>query len=159
MKKKTAAITAAIAAVLLIAGITVYAATNYGSKDDPLVTLSYLTDKLTPSLMDQFNGNLNSAVNELKNEASGGSGVMTTYQLVTVASGQTLVGKTGTEVLLRDGGMMLLNNTGLADTTDGTAISAGATLAVNHLCMFSGDGALLATGNTRLLVRGSYTVG
>ena len=40
MKEKSLKIIIAVLAVLLIAGAAAYAATNYGTKDDPLITKS-----------------------------------------------------------------------------------------------------------------------
>ncbi|MCL2343153.1 MAG: hypothetical protein FWC62_04535 [Firmicutes bacterium] len=166
MKKKTIAIACGIAAVLLAAGFfagyaiaPASAASNYGSQDDPLVSLSYLTQQLTPSLMNQFNGSLNDAVNRLESEMQSGSGVTTTYCVVTLSAGQTLTGKAGTEILLREGSAAVQGGVMLVDTTGGGVLSSGAALTANHLGMFTDDGGQIqASGDVRLLVRGSYTV-
>ena len=167
MKKKTIAVACGIAVVLLVAGFfagyamaPASAASNYGSQDDPLVTLSYLTGQLTPSLMSQFNTSLNSAVSQLESEMQSGGGVTTTYCVVTLSAGQTLTGKAGTEVLLRTGSAAVQGGVALADTTGANTLSSGAALTVNHLCMFTDDGgAIQASSAVTLLARGSYTVG
>ena len=49
MKRKNKSLVAitVLLAVLLVASIGALAATNYGTKDDPLVTLSYLDTTVT----------------------------------------------------------------------------------------------------------------
>ena len=42
MKKKTLITIALVAALAMVAAVTVYAVANYGSREDPLVTSSYL---------------------------------------------------------------------------------------------------------------------
>ena len=166
MKRKTVTIAVCILAGILLIGATFYvgrayaAAGSYGTREDPLITLSYLTDKLSPSLLEQFDESLSKAVQDLKNEMQGGGGVTTTYKLVTVQSGQTLTGQTGTEVLLREGALILQENSSMVDMTDARAVNVGASLAVNHLCMFASDeGKVTAAADTKLLVRGNYTIG
>ena len=44
MKKKTLITIALVAALAMVAAVTVYAVANYGSREDPLVTSSYLQD-------------------------------------------------------------------------------------------------------------------
>ncbi|MBS6749303.1 MAG: hypothetical protein KH339_02320 [Firmicutes bacterium] len=44
------------------------------------------------------------------------------------------------------------------DVTSGTELASGGSLTANHLYVGSGSG-VTASGNTTLLVRGSYTVG
>jgi hypothetical protein len=64
-KKKTLVILSVVLALIIAAGIGAYAASNYGTSDDPLITLSYLDNKLTPDLMKQFDLKLDSTVAEL----------------------------------------------------------------------------------------------
>ena len=56
--KKAKIIVCVLSAVFAVAGITVYAAYNYGTKDDPLITKSYIDEVLTPELMAEFNAQL-----------------------------------------------------------------------------------------------------
>ena len=57
-KKKTLITVAVILAVAVISGVTILAATNAGSSDDPLVTLSYLNNKFKPQVMDDVNSSI-----------------------------------------------------------------------------------------------------
>ena len=52
MKTNSARLRAALIAlaILLAVGVTVYAAANYGSQEDPLITTSYLDSVVQPEL-------------------------------------------------------------------------------------------------------------
>ena len=142
-------------AVILLAGIGVYAAGNYGTKDDPLITKSYLDAVVKPELQKQLQTELNDAVNELR----GGSGEFT---VVTLYNGQTVSCGVGTEIVPRLGSVKAngASAPALIDTTTGNSISAGTVLSANHLYMVSieGNGITAAADNTKVLISGVYTV-
>lgn len=50
MKKKTLTTIILIVALAMVAAVTVYAVANYGTKEDPLVTSSYLQDVVQPRM-------------------------------------------------------------------------------------------------------------
>lgn len=160
MKKKKLRIwICAVIAVALIAGASVYAATTYGTKDDPLVTKSYLDDTLTPELMAQFKTQLNSALAAQQS----GSTAEGTFEVVTLSKGQTLTGKVGCEILLRIGtaAVAASSSPGLVDTTSGGTLDSGGALTANHLYMVSiaGNGVKATAAAVKVLVSGSYTIG
>ena len=154
MSKKTVISLIALA-VILLAGIGVYAAGNYGTKDDPLITKSYLDAVVKPELQKQLQTELNDAVNELR----GGSGEFT---VVTLYNGQTVSCGVGTEIMPRLGSVKAngASAPALIDTTTGNSISAGTVLSANHLYMVSieGNGITAAADNTKVLISGVYTV-
>ena len=154
MSKKTVISLIALA-VILLAGIGVYAAGNYGTKDDPLITKSYLDAVVKPELQKQLQTELNAAVNELR----GGSGEFT---VVTLYNGQTVSCGVGTEIVPRLGSVKAngASAPALIDTTTGNSISAGTVLSANHLYMVSieGNGITAAADNTKVLISGVYTV-
>ena len=154
MSKKTVISLIALA-VILLAGIGVYAAGNYGTKDDPLITKSYLDAVVKPELQKQLQTELNDAVNELR----GGSGEFT---VVTLYNGQTVSCGVGTEIVPRLGSVKAngASAPALIDTTTGISISAGTVLSANHLYMVSieGNGITAAADNTKVLISGVYTV-
>lgn len=154
MSKKTVISLIALA-VILLAGIGVYAAGNYGTKDDPLITKSYLDAVVKPELQKQLQTELNDAVNELR----GGSGEFT---VVTLYNGQTVSCGVGTEIVPRLGSVKAngASAPALIDTTTGNSISAGTVLSANHLYMVSieGNGITAAADNTKVLISGGYTV-
>lgn len=102
MKKKTLTTIILIAALAMVAAVTVYAVANYGTKDDPLVTSSYLQDVVQPRMEDAYRSTLDGQISEMEDQfadqvaAAGGS-----YVLVTLENGQTLTGRAGTEILMR----------------------------------------------------------
>ena len=150
MKKKTLTTIILIVALAMVAAVTVYAVANYGTKEDPLVTSSYLQDVVQPRMEDAYRSTLDGEVREMEDQfadqvaAAGGS-----YVLVTLESGQTLTGRAGTELLMR---------TGTATVTQSAAV--GAKLTENHLYLVQADGAgIQATADTTVMVRGGYSVG
>ena len=131
MKKKTLTTIILIVALAMVAAVTVYAVANYGTKEDPLVTSSYL-----------------------QVAAAGGS-----YVLVTLESGQTLTGRAGTELLMRTGTAAVTQSAAI-DLTTGESAAVGAKLTENHLYLVQADGAgIQATADTTVMVRGGYSVG
>ena len=138
------AIIIGLAILLAVGAFSVYAATNYGSQEDPLITKSYLDGVV-------------SAVGDIR------SGVGD-FVLLTLSNGQTVTGNVGTELILRFGsaGAYAYDSadTALVDTTSGAAVTGGTALAENHLYMVTidGNGFTAAGDNTRVLISGAYTV-
>ncbi|MCL1828209.1 MAG: hypothetical protein FWG32_01805 [Oscillospiraceae bacterium] len=142
-------------AVAVTAGISAYAASNYGTSSDPLITLSYLDEVLTPKLMNDFKTELDKTKEDL-----GGSGE--SFKVITLSNGQTLKASVGCEMLLRVGTAKVAasDSPGLVDVTDGGTINNGSALTANHLYMVSieGNGVTATAATVRLMVRGSYTI-
>ena len=160
MKKKTLTTIILVVVLAMVAGVTVYAVANYGSKDDPLVTSSYLQDVVQPRMEDAYLSTLTGAVREMEDQfadqvaAAGGS-----YVLVTLADGQSLTGRAGTEILMRTG-TAALTHSAAVDLTSGEIAAVGAKLTENHLYLVQEDGAgVLASADTTVMVRGGYSVG
>jgi hypothetical protein len=157
MKKWQIALLCMVVAVIG-AGIGAYAATNYGTQSDPLVTVSYLTDTLEPSIKRDFEGQLNAALEQLERsfeaELAGATG---TFTVVTLSSGQTLSGSEGCEILYRSGSASASGS--LVDVSSGGTVASGGALTANHLYMASSSGAgVKASSSVTLLVRGTYTI-
>lgn len=159
----------AAAAVCVCCLITV-ACASAGSSGDPLVTLSYLNNVFTGKVqtmvdqtVDKRQAELEKALADViagQGSVSGGSAV---FSVVTLSRGQALVGDVGCEVMLRIGSATCGvpdNEAGLIDTTGGTVLGNGGSLAVNHLYMvtISGRTVTAASGTVKLLVRGPYTI-
>ena len=147
-----------------------------GDESDPLVTLSYLTQTVTPNILKQVDAQaakrqsellaqLNTAIADYKMAVEGGGasgGTSASYSVVTLTSGQTLALGVGCEVMLRVGTATLAANTdpGLIDVSTGGTLNNGGALTANHLYMATiADRTVQATAATvKLLVRGEYTV-
>lgn len=160
--KKLTVILALILAVMIIAGVSAYAATNFGTASDPLVALSYITDTLTPSLMESFRQELDSAATSLEAMLNGQGGDAESYKVVTLSNGQRIVGDVGCEIMLRIGTAKCYAqySPGLVDVTTSGSINNGAGLTANHLYMVTieGHGITATAATVKVLVRGSYTV-
>ena len=94
--------------------------------------------------------------------AQAGTGSSSVFSVVTLSSGQTLVGDVGCEIMLRIGSATCGSDgsTGLIDVTDGSTLSDGENLVTNHLYMvtISTRSVTATAGTTKLLVRGPYTI-
>lgn len=115
-----------------------------GDESDPLVTLSYLTQTVTPNILKQVDeqaakrqsellAQLNTAIADYKMAVEGGGasgGASASYSVVTLTSGQTLAMGVGCEVMLRVGTATLAANTdpGLIDVSTGGTLNNGGAL-------------------------------
>ena len=156
----------ALAAVTL-AGAAL-AAGSQGTQNDPLVTLSYLTDKATPAILSQVDAKLTQREDELtaklKAALGGGAAGATSaaYRVVTLTQGQQLIGKEGCEFLLRAGTATCVSDSspGLVDMTAGSTLAPGGALVQNHLYLGTIDGrGIKAASAVTVMVRGAYTLG
>ena len=138
--------------VVLLAGVSVYAATSYGSKEDPLVAKSYLDSVVLPKLEAELQSKIDSA--------TGNAG--DSYSVVTLSNGQRIVGDVGCEIMLRIGSASVSagDAPGLVDTTGGTTLNNGAGLSANHLYMVTikGNGIVATADTVKVLVKGGYTI-
>lgn len=168
---------AVLAGLCLTAGAAM--ASAGGSQADPLVTLSYLTQTVTPTILNQIDQQaalreqeltdaLNSAIQSYSGRieaalgGAGGDQEAGTYTVVTLYSGQVLHMEIGCEVMLRIGTASCATPyaPGLIDTTSGGTLNDGGALAVNHLYMATIEGrSVRATAEVvKVLVRGGYTI-
>lgn len=140
MKFKKGIAIGAIAA-LLIGSTFVYSAA--GDNDDPLVSLSYLEERLAK------------VTGAAKSDA---------LEVIELMNGETLVGNEGTEITLRGGRATAYGVgkfAGLADITEGRDIETSESLKYNHLLIVprsDGRGIRATTNNTWVMVRGEYKI-
>jgi hypothetical protein len=180
MKNNWTRKTTAAVLVLLAVGGTVTVAATQGSQTDPLVTLSYLTSVLTPSILTQVDAKvtesrqayldkLNASITgytthmeELLGGLSGSAGQSSAaFSVVDLTQGQKLTGAVGCEIMLRVGTANCVSpaSPGLIDSTDGTTLENGKALVKNHLYVATvADRGVTATAAVKLLVRGTYTI-
>jgi len=142
MKKKWVAVLAAVMLVLSLSVIGSTAAGSPGSEDDPVVTKSYVDSKIAG--------------------ISHGENTAATYTAISIEAGQTLLGKEGTEIILRSGEATALDNgtNGISDVTAGTELWSGNAVNANHLLLIpreDGRG-IKATTIIWVMVRGGYTI-
>ncbi|MPM73082.1 hypothetical protein SDC9_120058 [bioreactor metagenome] len=171
---------ALLLSLVLSAGVFTVAAAQ-GSQSDPLVTLSYLTDVVTPSVLSKvdeqvakerqtyltaLDGRITAYTAQMEQLLGGLSGSAgqnsAVFSVVELTAGQTLTGSVGCELMLRVGSAKCVSpaSPGLVDATDGSVLENGKALTKNHLYMFTMEGrAISASDSIKLLVRGTYTVG
>ena len=150
MKERTMKVIIAVLAVLLLAGVTAYAATTYGSQDDPLITKSYLDEVVKPELESELQTKLDAAAEELRHSAAG------EFSTVELRGGQTLRCAAGSQLLPVSGAVSAVG--GLTDTTEGADVAAGSSLSVSHLYLAPGESGAAAAGAAVILVSGSWRI-
>jgi hypothetical protein len=124
-----------------------------GSVDDPLVTKSYVDQKL------------GTAGNQPANPANNGTEASSAIKIVTLKNGQILIAKDGTEVIVRAGKAVAYSGdaNGIADVTEGKDITNGNTVLNNHLIVFPRGGRGITTdpgtsAGLTVMVRGGYEI-
>lgn len=139
-----------MASVVLVMG-TVFAA-DAGSEADPLVSKSYVDDKIN-----QVMNMIGSSTDSSGNVAAGGS-----YVPVSVGVGKTIIGGEGTEMILRagKGDIVISAQEGIVDATTGQALYNGHKATLNHIMIIPrNDGrGVKVTEAAWFLVKGSYTI-
>lgn len=173
MKKIHKKLSVRLASVVLAGGCLCGAALAAGGEKDPLITLSYLTQTATPEILAQVEKKteehqtklleqFNAAIDRYKGE-QGGKSEGAEYVVVTLSKGQKLQLGLGCEVMLRVGSATLsaAEAPGLVDSTSGTTLGNGSALVANHLYLATMEGRVVtaADNSTKLMVRGTYTVG
>ncbi len=156
MSKKRIILIVLCAVLALALGFSVFAATSYGSEDDPLITKSYLTKILLPQLQEDFQEELDAAVAEIERDGSG------EFTVITLSKGQTVNCGVGCEVMLRIGSAEAVGDTApaMVNTTTAESIFKGYKLEVNNLYLVTieGNGFKATANNTKLLIKGDYKI-
>ncbi len=128
-----------------------------GSTDDPVVTKSYIVDKVIPEIKAYVDERFGIAASEGMATARSDS-----YTVVNVSSGKTVLCEAGTELILRmgKGTIIATEKGGLADTTVGYDLANGTAMPSNHqLIVPVADGrGFRAETDVIVLVKGGYTV-
>ena len=153
---------------LIVALLTfgVSADEQYSSKNDPLVSLSYVNDVLGPQIMAQVLEKIESQYVKISDITDMMSGELS---LVTLNKGDTLMCKGVCEIVLLSGNATALITSasnieagqGLVDVTDGTVVTNGSLIKANHKIIIpksDGRGIIVTGDSVTLLVRGAYTV-
>ncbi len=153
MKKKLLIGLEILIATMVVIGATVYAA-SAGSESDPLVSKSYVDDKINQVISMINTG---SATEVVDNSSSAGS-----YTPVYASVGQTVVGGEGTEIILRSGkGTVVISGAdGITDATTGGNLTNGKAASLNHLMIVPrADGrGIKVTESAWFLIKGDYSI-
>ena len=112
-------------ALLVLCGalnVTITAAAEAGSSDDPLVTLSYLNETFMDSIMERVDQKIAARNAQLGVSTGSGTSTASTFTVVTLTSGQTLTGDIGCEVMLRVGTAACVSPSQKAVSSDGSSL-------------------------------------
>ena len=178
MKKNKWTVRLACGALVVLTLVGVAVATSQGTESDPLVSLSYLTEVFTPSVLSDVDATVALREDELVSQlesvkasytqevesilsGSQSSSSAAAYQVVTLSAGQKVTGSIGTEFLLRGGtGTCIADSSpGMINMTTGGTLANGGNLVENNLYLSTVDGrGVQAVTDIVLLVRGSYSI-
>lgn len=118
------------------------AADTPGSEGDPVVTKSYVDSQIA----------------QLKSSGTASD----TYVVVEVKAGQKVLGKSGTEIILRSGEATAIDNgaNGVSDMTAGTDLMTGQSIGQNHLLLVPKDDGrgIQAITDLFVMARGAYSI-
>lgn len=152
MKRFIVGLLSVIASVVMVMG-SVYGA-DAGSEADPLVSKSYVDDKIQQVLAQIGSGS--------GSNSSGTTTSAATFTPVSVAVGKTIIGGEGSEIILRAGkaNVVISGSEGITDATTGQTLYNGHSATLNHLTIIPrADGrGFKVTEAAWFLVKGSYTI-
>lgn len=133
--KKVLAVVAALSILLTVSVLA--------SGDDPVISLSYLSEIFMPKVEKKIAENA-------------------VFNVVNVDIGKTFVAGAGCEFIIRAGESVVNASAqgGLADTTAGMDLTQGTRIPLNHLLIAPRDDGrgFVAVSNTIVMVKGSYEI-
>lgn len=177
MKGKNQNLAILLGSGLIIGGVLVAGQSlATGDQTDPLVTLSYLEQTVTPALKAEAKAQALSvaedfytrfdkeiALLEAEFKSLSDSGSTHQYQLVTLSTGQSITLDLGALVVLRVGAATVsgVSSPALVDLTGGSTLESGASLKTNHQYLASIAARTITASEplVRVLVYGGYQVG
>lgn len=141
--------------LVLVGGSVVFS--EPGGTDDPVVTKSYIVDKVIPDIKAYIDQQLGIASSD-----GSATGRPSSFVVVNLNAGQSVTCEAGTELILRmgKGTVIATQKGGLADTTAGYDLADGTPMPSNHLLIVPvADGrGFEATTDAIVMVKGGYTV-
>ncbi|MEG1441256.1 MAG: hypothetical protein RSB38_00920 [Oscillospiraceae bacterium] len=153
MKKNKLIVLAVVITLILTALGGLVAFSEPGDTDDPVVTKSYIVDKVIPDIK---------AYVEEKISGLSGGGAAASFVVVDVPNGKKIVCESGTEMILRMGSAEVIatKKGGLADTTWGYDLGNGEEVPSNHLLIspVSDGRGMVATSDAIVMIKGGYTL-
>ena len=166
MKNRGKRLIATFLVLLTVLTFGVTADQVYTTKDDPLVSLSYVNDVLGPQIMQQVLAKIDAEYIKISDIGSTAGG---SYALLTLAKGETLMASTCCEVVVLSGtattvvtsAANLSAGNGISDLTVGTVLINGKTLPTNHYLVIpkpDGRGFTVSSTEAVILIRGEYNV-
>ena len=150
MKSKIISFT--VVAALALTAICALAAP--GTDDDPLVSLSYITETLIPEL----HSYVDTQIAKIGNDNSSQDG----FKVVDVKKGQMIKCGDGCEMILRmgNGTVVASEKGGISDVTQGIDLGQDEAMPSNHMLIAPlGDGrGIKMTTDGKVMIKGTYTL-
>ncbi len=158
MKRKLKAVLILTAICIVISSVMALA--TAGDNNDPLITLSYITDVLIPDIDSRISQKVDVSVSEaIQSQPAGESG---SFVLVNVEKNYKIIGEEGTEFVLRSGKGTIIATSqgGVADLTAGGDLPDKTEIPLNHhlLVPRSDSRGMSFTTDAIVLVKGAYKV-
>ena len=152
-----------IVAISLVGAFAVFAA-DPGSEGDPIVTLSYITEKVIPEIHEYINDKIDELSISSSSPSNDDSVVSSAdvFGVVEVPAGNKVICKAGGEVILRAGSAEIIATSkgGVADTTSGIDLADGTAVPSNHLLIIPfDDGRGMKTETDCIfMIKGDYAI-
>lgn len=159
--KKT--ISLVLVLVLLIGALAFVVFAAPGSTDDPVVSLSYVTDVLWPQIKDYVASmESGSTVAPPSHISPEGMEYADTFKVINLKKGSKLIGGDGCEVIVRTGSVTVIASErgGVSDVTAGLDLPGNTIAPANHLLIipvYDGRG-LMINEDSYVMVKGDYKV-
>ena len=154
MKKTTILKITAVFLLCLLAIGSFAVFSEPGGTDDPVVTKSYIIEKVVPDIKAYIDEKIASA------SGQGSASRSDSFIVVNLKAGEKIIGESGCEVILRMGSASIIATAkgGLVDTTAGYDLSNGSSMPSNHLLIIPvSDGrGVIATSDAIVMVKGGY---
>ncbi len=139
--------------LLLFGGIAAFS--EPGGSDDPVVTKSYIVDKVVPEIKAYIDERFGAAASE-------GTVTNDSFVVVSVSKGKKVLCDAGAELILRMGGGTIVSTQkgGIADTTAGYDLPNGSAMPSNHLLIVPlADGrGFIANSDVLVMIKGGYKI-
>lgn len=143
--------------LVLVIALSAVAFASPGTSDDPLVSLSYITDTLIP----EIHSYVDNKIAGIKNNGQSGQSE-SGFVVVDVKKGQKVVCEAGCELILRMGKATVNASEfgGLSDVTAGGDIQQGMSMPSNHLLIvpLSDGRGVTMTVDGKIMIKGTYTI-
>ncbi|MFT9497301.1 hypothetical protein [Anaerosolibacter sp.] len=133
---------------------------NPGTSEDPIVTQSYVEKR-----NEQLKYYIDQKISEMGSTSSpsNGSQEAATFRVIEVNKGQRVIGKGGTEMILRSGTAKAIasQSGGLSNLTSGKDLQSDENVPLNHLILIprdDGRGLNITWDKTFILIKGGYEI-
>ncbi len=144
------------------------AAGEYNTKNDPLVSLSYV-EKLRTELKAEIKAEMEDSIadmvkEEIAKQSQGGGNAEYVFKTITLKVGEKLIAKSSCEIMVRAGACKAITpsvSQSLIDKTTDTSLSNGMDIVKNHLISVpkaDGRGIISVWNGTEIMIRGDYEI-